>query len=103
MSNKDEMYVDTNALTQNATQLKKIVQEMTDEFSSVINKISELDNTWDGKASNNALTSFEELKDYIIKEKSKRFNKSIKALDSVVVGGDEDTENSNKSLSDTFL
>ena len=99
---KIEMQVDTDAVSQTAVQVNYCNTVIDSHFEDFEKKIRILNNSWEGKAAQNTMKAFDDLKKKWSENRKERVDDMIEYLSEIVGSGFELTENENKTLSEQF-
>ncbi|CEG28523.1 WXG100 family type VII secretion target [Bacillus sp. B-jedd] len=98
----DIIKVDTARVSAAATVISKYNKKIRDDFSRVEYSIKALDREWVGKASTEAVRSFQELKDEYCDARYEVINNYVKFLKVQIDAGYEMVEKNNEYLADLF-
>ena len=103
-SSSTTITVDTNQVRNAADTLKGINNRMDSDFSSVVNAINKVNGSWDGTASNKAISKFNKIKREFMGSSGRKavMNNFIKFLCSAVAIDYDATETANTELSSMF-
>lgn len=94
--------VDAEQVIATANKIKKLNNQMRDEFCTVQDAIKRLDGTWDGSAATNAIGKFNSIKNSYCNARHSVIDSFVAFLHQQVGEGYTQTENVNKSLADQF-
>lgn len=94
--------VNTDLVVGSAEKINTLNSQMRDEFASVDNAITQLDNSWDGAAATKAMSKFKEIKSGYFNARYNVLNNYVRFLLDQVGEGYTQTENVNISLADKF-
>lgn len=96
--------VDTNQVRNAADILKGINNRMDSDFNSVVSAINKMNASWDGNASNKAISKFNKIKKEYMGSNGRKavMNTFIKFLCSAVAIDYDTTEAGNTELSNMF-
>ena len=102
MSKMSNLQVNTDVVKAFATDIEVINAQIRDGFFEVQSAINQLDSTWDGRASENSIRVFNDIKAKYTDSRYVIMDNYVKYLKQVVGEGDEQTENANIALADYF-
>ena len=94
--------VNTDAAVNAAGNIARINKSINDRFDSVWRAVKNLDGSWDGPASSNAIARFNTIRDACCNNRYKVLENYSRLLLNAVGKGYEETESSNISLADQF-
>ena len=97
-----DIRIDTDAAVAAAGRIEKINDEINNEFESVLKAIQNLDASWDGNASNNAIKRFSAIRKQCCESRYRVLKNYSTLLLNAVGQGYESTETSNISLANQF-
>lgn len=97
-----DIRINTDVAVAAAGRIETINNEINNEFESVSNAIKNLDASWDGKASNNAIKRFSAIRIQCCENRYKVLKNYSTLLLNAVGQGYESTETSNMSLANQF-
>ena len=97
-----DIRINTDAAVTAAGMIEQINNAINTEFESVIKSVRNLDASWDGPASNNAISRFEAIKKQCRESRYNVLKNYSTLLLNAVGQGYEKTESSNISLADQF-
>lgn len=101
----NEIQVQTMVVEKTSKDLERLNQIMETDFESVIQSINQLNQQWDGDASNKAIAAFNKIKSAYHQSTNGRkavMDNYIKILREMVAQGYVSTETVNESLADLF-
>ena len=96
------MKVNTDAVVTVAKNIKRINDDIRNQFSDVESAIRRLDSSWDGSAATNAIGKFNSLKGAYCDNRYKVIENFVNFLLQQVGEGYTQTESANTSLADAF-
>lgn len=94
--------VNVDAVVSAASNIQTCNAQMRDSFPDVQRAIDQLNNNWDGAASNNAMRKFDDIKSKFSDSRFKALDNYVKFLLQQVGEGYTQTEEVNVSLADQF-
>ena len=94
--------INTDAVIATAEEVKQLNAEMRDGFTEVQQAITRLNNSWDGSASEAAISKFNEMKEKFCDARYNVLDNYANFLLNQVGEGYNQTENVNISLADQF-
>ena len=96
------MRVNTDAVIHTAEQVNYFNLKLEESFEMLEEDIRVLGNSWEGKAAQNNMAAFEELKKSWSDIRKEKIDDLVEYLSEIVGPGFELTENENKGLSEQF-
>lgn len=102
VNDKMEMRVNTDAVIHTANQVNYFNLKLADSFEKLAKDIRVLGNSWEGKAAQNNMAAFEELRKNWSDARKEKIDDLVEYLSNIVGPGFELTENENKTLSEQF-
>ena len=94
--------INTDAVIATAENIKQLNAEMRDGFSAVQKAVTQLNNSWDGSASENTISKFNEIKEKFCDARYNVLDNYANLLLHQVGEGYNQTESVNISLADQF-
>lgn len=98
-----ELKVNTQLVHNAATALKTINNQISDGFQEVQNAVIKLDSAWDGSAAASSIGKFNEIKSKYPQARYNVIENYVDFLLEQVGEGYTQTEETNKSLSESFM
>lgn len=102
INDKVQMRVSTDAVIHIAAQVNYFNLKLAESFEKLEKDIRVLGNLWEGKAAQNNMAAFEELKKSWSDIRKEKIEDLVDYLAEIVGPGFELTENENKGLSEQF-
>ena len=96
------MHVNTAGIAASAGRLTKTNENIRDSFADVRKAISKLDSSWDGAASEFAVSKFHEIDKECSQRRYDAVKENIDYLNRIINPGFVATESKNASLADMF-
>ena len=103
-SNGSNIKVNTAKVRNVADELASLNRGIENDFDNICTAVANMDSSWDGAASNNAVSKFNKLKSECKSSTGRKavMQQHIKFLKVNVAGDYENTENANRDLSSLF-
>jgi len=97
-----DLKINTNSVRVTAQNLRRYNNEIKNGLNEVKNSIRQMDSTWDGSASGNAINKFYAICNTFDDARYKTMDSYAVMLSDVIGAGYETTETQNQSLAETF-
>lgn len=94
--------IDTGAVRNTARQIAKTNQKINEDFSSVNSAITNLNNNWDGTASDAAMRKFQNIKNIFLDSRYNVVNNIVNFMNVQIGDGYEKTETSIATAASAF-
>ncbi len=94
--------IDTNCVSATADRISNVNKKMEDDFSSVCEIIGELGKSWQGSASENTISGFENIKNTYCADRYNVIDNMVNFMKKQVCVGYEQTEAAITSVASAF-
>jgi len=94
--------VNKTIIARAATNIANINTRIKNDFDAVIKEMNSLPSVWSGKASEQAVSQFQSIRNAYVSDRFSVIDNYVKFLRNQVDAGYTQTENVNKSLADQF-